>query len=299
MNSDQDLDLRVGRWLDAREVPVSGERVSERILATLATTRQERRPIFRRGPITSPTAPPAGGRGGAAHRRRPGGRDRTRRPVSVSCSCRLRLRRRRRPARRTCIRRWCARSISGPTPGRSSRRRPASGSRPTTSASRGIDPSTGLPSGSDRRRLVDVPRRVPTSGSRRARSWYSCASTRRRDASWNGSKASRGSRLPRMATRSGGSTRTATSSTSTWRPAKSSRRSRSPSSPSRSCLPPMPSGLSAMPGMPWCGSIPMPPRSPTRSMSGTDRSSSSWGSIRCGSGTGSSSLFESIPKPPK
>ena len=54
MNSDQDLDLRVGRWLDAREVPVSAERVSDRILATLATTRQERRPILRRGPITRP-----------------------------------------------------------------------------------------------------------------------------------------------------------------------------------------------------------------------------------------------------
>ena len=54
MNHDQDLDLRVGRWLDAREVPVSAERVSERILATLATTRQERRPILRRGPITRP-----------------------------------------------------------------------------------------------------------------------------------------------------------------------------------------------------------------------------------------------------
>ena len=54
MNHDQDLDLRVGRWLAAREVPVSGERVSERILATLVTTRQERRPILRRGPITRP-----------------------------------------------------------------------------------------------------------------------------------------------------------------------------------------------------------------------------------------------------
>ena len=54
MNHDQDLDRRVGRWLDAREVPVSGERVSKRILATLVTTRQERRPILRRGPISRP-----------------------------------------------------------------------------------------------------------------------------------------------------------------------------------------------------------------------------------------------------
>ena len=54
MNHDQDLDRRVGRWLAAREVPVSGERVSNRILATLVTTRQERRPILRRGPITRP-----------------------------------------------------------------------------------------------------------------------------------------------------------------------------------------------------------------------------------------------------
>ena len=35
-------------------VPGSAERVSDRILATLATTRQERRPILRRGPITRP-----------------------------------------------------------------------------------------------------------------------------------------------------------------------------------------------------------------------------------------------------
>jgi streptogramin lyase len=54
MNNDQDFDLRVGRWLDAREVPVSAERVSERILSTLATTRQERRPVLRRVPITRP-----------------------------------------------------------------------------------------------------------------------------------------------------------------------------------------------------------------------------------------------------
>ncbi len=54
MNHDQDLDLRVGRWLDAREVPGSAERVSDRILATLETTRQERRPILRRGPISRP-----------------------------------------------------------------------------------------------------------------------------------------------------------------------------------------------------------------------------------------------------
>jgi len=54
MSSDQDFDLRVGRWLDAREAPVSGERVSERILATLVTTKQERRPILRRGPSSRP-----------------------------------------------------------------------------------------------------------------------------------------------------------------------------------------------------------------------------------------------------
>ena len=96
MNSDQDLDLRIRRWLAAREVPVSGERVSERILATLVTTRQERRPILRRGPSPSPTAPPAG-RGGRAPRRRwPGGRHRTRQPTITRRSSRLRLRRRRR-----------------------------------------------------------------------------------------------------------------------------------------------------------------------------------------------------------
>ena len=54
MNNDQDFDLRVGRWLDGREVPGSAERVSDRILATLATTRQEQRPILRRVPITRP-----------------------------------------------------------------------------------------------------------------------------------------------------------------------------------------------------------------------------------------------------
>ena len=54
MNNDQDLDLRVGRWLDAREVPASAERVSDRILATLVTTRQERRPFLRRVPSTRP-----------------------------------------------------------------------------------------------------------------------------------------------------------------------------------------------------------------------------------------------------
>ncbi len=54
MNSDQDLDIRVGQWLDAREAPASAERVSQRILATLATTRQERRLILRRQPTTRP-----------------------------------------------------------------------------------------------------------------------------------------------------------------------------------------------------------------------------------------------------
>ena len=54
MNRDQDFDLRLGRWLDAREAPASAERVSERVLEALATTRQERRPILRRGPVTRP-----------------------------------------------------------------------------------------------------------------------------------------------------------------------------------------------------------------------------------------------------
>ena len=128
-----------------------------------------------------------------------------------SCSSRLRLRRLRRPARRIRIRRWFGRSISGLTRGRSSRRRPESGSRQATSALQEIDPSTGTASaqidggtwmfleGADlwvqkgRGRDTGAGRPGDRTGARAVR------------------RASPASPLPRMATRSGGSTRTATS----------------------------------------------------------------------------------------
>ena len=77
MNNDQDLDLRVGRWLDGREVPGSAERVSDRILATLATTRQERRPFLHRVPSTRPPLRLLAVAAALIIARWPGGRSRT------------------------------------------------------------------------------------------------------------------------------------------------------------------------------------------------------------------------------
>ena len=69
-----------------------------------------------------------------------------------------------------------------------------------------------------------------------------------------------------------------------------------PEQPKQIVLAAMPSGLPAMPEMRWCGSIPVPQRSPTRSTSATDRSSSSLDSIPCGSATGSPNLFRVDPE---
>ena len=45
MTAERDFDVRLRRWLDAREAPVEASRVSEEILAALATLPQERRLI--------------------------------------------------------------------------------------------------------------------------------------------------------------------------------------------------------------------------------------------------------------
>jgi streptogramin lyase len=54
MTAEQDFDVRLRRWLDAREAPASTSRVSEEILAELVTVPQERRPLLRRVPTTRP-----------------------------------------------------------------------------------------------------------------------------------------------------------------------------------------------------------------------------------------------------
>jgi streptogramin lyase len=54
MTAERDFDLRLRRWLDEREAPVSVNRVSEGILADLVTVPQERGPLLRRLPTTRP-----------------------------------------------------------------------------------------------------------------------------------------------------------------------------------------------------------------------------------------------------
>jgi streptogramin lyase len=55
MTAERDFDVRLRRWLDAREAPVSASRVSEEILAALATAPQERRLIhLHRRPVRRP-----------------------------------------------------------------------------------------------------------------------------------------------------------------------------------------------------------------------------------------------------
>ena len=55
MTAERDFDVRLRRWLDAREAPASGDRVSEEILTALATVPQERRLVHRlRRPIGRP-----------------------------------------------------------------------------------------------------------------------------------------------------------------------------------------------------------------------------------------------------
>ena len=55
MTAERDFDVRLQRWLDAREAPVEAGRVSEGILAALATVPQERRMIrLGRRPVRRP-----------------------------------------------------------------------------------------------------------------------------------------------------------------------------------------------------------------------------------------------------
>jgi streptogramin lyase len=55
MTAEHDFDVRLQRWLDAREAPMSANRVSEEILSALATVPQERRLIrLGRRPVRRP-----------------------------------------------------------------------------------------------------------------------------------------------------------------------------------------------------------------------------------------------------
>ena len=236
MNRDQDFDLRVGRWLDAREAPVVGKARFREHPRDPRDDAPGASPDLPPGPDHSPTAPPPRRSGGPARRRWPGGRHRTRRPTVTRI----------RPAsdavggpdqhagpvsaRGSPDRPW-GRHVAGPrdpVPGLGPGRRPGH---------RGYR-SCHWAAGSDGRRgILDIPGGRRALGPEGRGAAYSCASIRRPDASSNGSRGSPGSPWPRTATRSGVSTRTAMSSESTWRPEMSSGRLRSQRSPSRSCSP--------------------------------------------------------------